>query len=74
MCIGTNTIARVDFENSTYVCREHTPYLLDVDRLHANVVATARDSNAASQWHLSFVLSQMGLSTGPFPHEHRADQ
>ena len=67
---GTNAIARVDFENNTYVCQEHTPYLLDVDR-YANVVATARDSVLQASGTLTnFVLSKMGLSkvTGPFPH------
>lgn len=67
---GTNAVARVDFENNTYVCQEHTPYLLDIDR-YAAVVATARDSVLQASGTLSnFVLSKMGLSkvTGPFPY------
>lgn len=67
---GTNGVARVDFENNTYVCNEHTPYLLDVDR-YANVVAGARDSVLQASGTLSnFVLSKMRLSKveGPFPY------
>ncbi|WP_290879958.1 NAD-dependent epimerase/dehydratase family protein [Fischerella sp.] len=67
---GTNAVARVDFENNTYVCQEHTPYLLDVDR-YANVVTSARDSLLQASGTLtSFVLSKMGLSkaSGPFPY------
>lgn len=67
---GTNTVARVDFENNTYTCQEHTPYLLDVDRF-ANVVATARDSALQASGTLTnFVLSKMRLSkmAGPFPY------
>ena len=65
---GTNAVARVDFENNTYVCQEHTPYLLDLDR-YAAVVVTARDSVLQASGTLSnFVLSKMGLSkaAGPF--------
>ncbi|MDM9382269.1 NAD-dependent epimerase/dehydratase family protein [Chlorogloeopsis sp. ULAP01] len=67
---GTNAVARVDFENNTYICQEHTPYLLDIDR-YANVVASARDSVLQASGTLaSFVLSKMGLSknSGPFPY------
>lgn len=67
---GTNAVARVDFENNTYVCQEHTPYLLDIDR-YAAVVSSARDSVLQASGTLSnFVLSKMGLSkvTGPFPY------
>ncbi|MBD1939487.1 NAD-dependent epimerase/dehydratase family protein [Microcoleus sp. FACHB-68] len=67
---GTNGVARVDFENNTYVCNEHTPYLLDVDR-YANVVGSARDSVLQASGTLSnFVLSKMRLSKaeGPFPY------
>ena len=67
---GTNATARVDFENNTYVCQQHTPYLLDVDRF-LNVITPARDSVLQATNTLSnFVLSKMGLSkvAGPFPH------
>lgn len=67
---GTNAVARVDFENNTYVCSEHTPYLLDVDR-YANVLKNARDSVLQANGTLSnFVLSKMRLSqtAAPFPH------
>jgi nucleoside-diphosphate-sugar epimerase/predicted dehydrogenase len=67
---GTNGVARVDFENNTYTCQEHTPYLIDIDRF-ANVVATARDSALQASGTLTnFVLSKMRLSkmAGPFPY------
>ncbi len=67
---GTNAVARVDFENNTYVCQEHTPYLLDIDRF-ANVVGPAKDAaTQATSTLASFVLSKMGLSKmgGPFPY------
>ncbi len=67
---GTNAVARVDFENNTYVCQEHTPYLLDIDRF-VNVVIGARDSTLQASGTLTnFVLSKMGLSkvAAPFPH------
>jgi nucleoside-diphosphate-sugar epimerase/predicted dehydrogenase len=67
---GTNAAARVDFENNTYICQEHTPYLLDLDRF-ANVVTTARDSALQASGTLTnFVLSKMKLSkvSAPFSH------
>ncbi len=67
---GTNAVARVDFEQNTYVCQEHTPYMLDVDR-YANVVGSARKSVQQATGTLSnFVLSKMGLSkvSAPFPY------
>ena len=67
---GTNAVARVDFENNTYTCQEHTPYLLDIDRF-ANVVGPAKDAATQAAGTLtSFVLSKMGLSKmgGPFPY------
>ncbi len=67
---GTNATARVDFENNTYVCQEHTPYLLDIDRF-ANVVGPAKDAaSQATNTLANFVLSKMGLSkvNGPFPY------
>ncbi|MGB3514659.1 MAG: NAD-dependent epimerase/dehydratase family protein [Microcoleaceae cyanobacterium] len=66
---GTNAVATVDFENNTYVCQEHTPYLLDIDR-YVNVLSTARNSVVQASSTLgNFVLSKMGLSknSGPFP-------
>lgn len=65
---GTNAAARVDFENNTYVCQEHTPYLLDLDRF-ANVATTARESILQAGGTLAnAVLSKMRLSkaAGPF--------
>jgi len=65
---GTNGVATVDFENNTYSCQEHTPYLLDIDRF-LNVVNTARQYTVQATGTLGgFVLSKMGLSdfTGPF--------
>jgi nucleoside-diphosphate-sugar epimerase len=67
---GTNAAARVDFENNTYVCQEHTPYLLDLDRF-ANVATTARDSLLQAGGTLgNSVLSKMGLfkAAKPFPY------
>ncbi len=67
---GTNASAKVDFENNTYTCQEHTPYLLDLDRL-ANVVTVARESvGQATDTFANFVLSKMKLSkkSGPFPY------
>ncbi|MEB3277980.1 MAG: NAD-dependent epimerase/dehydratase family protein [Lyngbya sp.] len=67
---GTNAAARVDFENNTYTCYEHTPYLLDLDRF-ATVVNVARESVAqATDTFANFVLSKMKLSkkSGPFPY------
>ena len=67
---GTNAAARVDFENNTYVCQEHTPYLLDLDRF-ANVATTARDSFVqAGSTLTNAVLAKMRLSkaSGPFPY------
>jgi len=67
---GTNAVAWVNFENNTYVCQEHTPYLLDIDR-YANVLASARESVLQASGTLSnFVLSKMGLSkmAAPFPY------
>ncbi|HAX76125.1 MAG TPA: dehydrogenase [Cyanobacteria bacterium UBA11372] len=67
---GTNAAARVDFENNTYVCQEHTPYLLDLDRF-ANVATTARESLVQAGGTLgNAVLSKMRLSkaAGPFPY------
>lgn len=65
---GTNAVAHVDFENNTYTCQEHTPYLLDVDRF-ATVATVARDSVAQATGTLAnFVLSKAGLSkvSAPF--------
>jgi len=67
---GSNGTATVDFETNTYVVREHTPHLLDLDR-YANVLTAARDSvGQATRTLLNFVLSKMGLSkvSSPFPH------
>ncbi len=65
---GSNAVARVDFEHNTYVCQEHTPYMLDVDRF-LNVVKPARSAAVqATQTLSNFVLSKMKLSKvgGPF--------
>lgn len=67
---GTNASARVDFEKNTYICQEHTPYMLDLDRFWT-VMATARDSAVQATGTLSdFVLSKMKLSkaAAPFPY------
>jgi nucleoside-diphosphate-sugar epimerase len=67
---GSNGVGRVDFERNTYVCQEHTPYLLDIDRF-VNVVEPARDSAVqAAQTLGHFFLSKMKLSkvTAPFPY------
>ncbi|MDY7020139.1 MAG: Gfo/Idh/MocA family oxidoreductase, partial [Cyanobacteriota bacterium] len=67
---GSNASARVDFENNTYVCYEHTPYLLDLDRL-ATVAKVARESvTQATDTFANFVLAKMKLSkkSGPFPY------
>jgi predicted dehydrogenase/putative NADH-flavin reductase len=67
---GTNAVARVDLENNTYTCQEHTPYLLDLDRF-SNVITTARDSAVQATSTLSnFVLSKMKLSkvSAPYPY------
>ena len=67
---GTNGAARVDFENNTYTCQEHTPYLLDLDRF-STVMLTARDSALQATTTLSnAVLAKAKLSkvAGPFQH------
>ncbi|MFO0636457.1 MAG: NAD-dependent epimerase/dehydratase family protein [Nannocystaceae bacterium] len=67
---GTQAVARCDFENNTYVCLDHTPHLLDVDRF-LNVAATSRDAVVQAGGTLAgFVLTKMGMSKsgGPFQH------
>lgn len=67
---GTQAVAHCDFENNTYVCSDHTPHLLDVDRF-LTVAATSRDAVVQSGTTLAgFVLTKMGMSKtgGPFQH------
>jgi len=65
---GSNASAHLDFENNTYRCEAHTPYMLDIDRF-ARVVEMASSSVIqASSTLSSFVLTKMNLSKvgGPF--------
>ncbi|HEY9617578.1 MAG TPA: Gfo/Idh/MocA family oxidoreductase, partial [Microcoleaceae cyanobacterium] len=65
---GSNAVAQVDFENNTYTCLEHTPYLLDLDRF-VTVVSSARDLATQATGTLSnFFLNKMKLSkvSAPF--------
>jgi nucleoside-diphosphate-sugar epimerase/predicted dehydrogenase len=67
---GTQAVARCDFENSTYVCLDHTPHLLDVDRF-LTVANTSKDAVVqAGETLAGFVLTKMGMSKsgGPFQH------
>ncbi|MBK6919137.1 MAG: NAD-dependent epimerase/dehydratase family protein [Deltaproteobacteria bacterium] len=67
---GTQAVARCDFENNTYVCLDHTPHLLDVDRF-LTVASTSRDAVVQAGGTLAgFVLTKMGMSKngGPFQH------
>jgi len=67
---GTQSVARADFETNTYVCFDHTPHLLDVDRF-LTVASTSRDAVVQAGGTLAdFVLTKMGMSKagGPFQH------
>lgn len=65
---GSNGVGHVDFEANTYTRREHTPFLLDIDRF-ANVADEAKDSVAqAGSTLANVVLAKAGLvkTDGPF--------
>ncbi|MGE3635199.1 MAG: Gfo/Idh/MocA family oxidoreductase, partial [Sandaracinaceae bacterium] len=65
---GTNGVGHVDFEANTYTRREHTPYLLDIDRF-ANVADSASASVVqAGSTLANVVLAKAGLVKidGPF--------
>ncbi len=67
---GTQSVARADFETNTYVCLDHTPHLLDVDRF-LTVATASRDAVVQAGGTLAdFVLTKMGMSKagGPFQH------
>jgi len=62
---GSNAVATVDFERSTYVVSEHSPHLLDVDR-YLDVTSSARHSVAQATGVLAkFVLSKAGIGKWP---------
>jgi predicted dehydrogenase/nucleoside-diphosphate-sugar epimerase len=66
---GTRATARIDFEQNTYVCSEHTGQMLDVDRF-ATTLREATGLAAQGTATLSrFVLSKAGLGSAgaPFP-------
>ncbi len=65
---GSNGVGHVDFEANTYTRREHTPFLLDIDRF-ANVADEAGASVAqAGSTLANVVLAKAGLvkTDGPF--------
>jgi len=67
---GTQSVARADFETNTYVCLDHTPHLLDVDRF-LTVANASKDAVVQAGGTLAdFVLTKMGMSKagGPFQH------
>ncbi|HET6584426.1 MAG TPA: NAD-dependent epimerase/dehydratase family protein, partial [Nannocystaceae bacterium] len=64
------SVARADFETNTYVCLDHTPHLLDVDRF-LTVATASKDAVVQAGGTLAdFVLTKMGMSKagGPFQH------
>ncbi|MCA9576275.1 MAG: NAD-dependent epimerase/dehydratase family protein [Polyangiales bacterium] len=65
---GSNGTGHVDFENNTYVRQEHTPYLLDIDRM-VNVARGAESAVRQAGATLGrVVLAKAGLpfAAGPF--------
>jgi nucleoside-diphosphate-sugar epimerase/predicted dehydrogenase len=65
---GSNAVAHVDFEHNTYTIEEHTPYLLDADRL-LNVLKPAASSSKQAIRSLGlFVASKAKLTKEVAPY------
>ena len=62
---GTNAVAKADLENNTYVCQEHIPQSIDLDR-YANIVVPAWGAFRQANQNLGrFIFSKLKLNQSP---------
>jgi nucleoside-diphosphate-sugar epimerase/predicted dehydrogenase len=65
---GSNAVAHVDFEHNTYTLEEHSPYLLDADRLLNVLKPAASSSKQAIRSLGTFVASKAKLTKEVAPY------
>ena len=65
---GSNGVGRVDFETNAYTRREHSPYLLDIDRFAYAADEASSSVTQAGETLAEVVLAKAGLvkADGPF--------